>query len=73
MLDDDDVLIDRNECRALGLNVANTSFQRYEKQGRLTPFKAGGVRSARVRYRRSEVLAFLGLRPKAPQAAALRA
>jgi hypothetical protein len=74
MLDFDDVLLTRNECRALGLKVSNTQFQRYEDQGLLTPHKAGGVRSARVRYWRSEVLALLGSRPpKTPQAAALRA
>ena len=59
----DDVLLTRNECRALGLNVCNTQFQRYEAQGHLTPHKAAGVRSARVRYWRSQVLAFLGARP----------
>lgn len=63
MLEDGDVLITRNECRALGLNVSNTQFQRYEKQRRLTAHKADGVRNARVRYLRSQVLAFLGLRP----------
>jgi hypothetical protein len=74
MSDFDDVLLTRNECRELGVKVSNTTFQRYEKQGRLTPRKACGARSARVRYWRSEVLALLGTRPPTtPQAAALRA
>jgi len=64
----EDVLLTRNECRALGLKVCNTQFQRYEEKGLLTPHKAGGVRSARVRYWRSQVLAFFGTRPpKTPQ------
>jgi hypothetical protein len=74
MLAFDDVLVTRNECRELGLKVTNTTFQRYEKQGLLTPHKADGARSARVRYWLSEVLALLGTRPPTtPQAAALRA
>lgn len=74
MLKDDDVLLTRNECRQLGLRVSNTQFQRYEAQSLLTPHKAGGVRSARVRYWRSEVLAFLGAKPpKPPTTAALHA
>jgi hypothetical protein len=64
----EDRLVDRNECRALGLNVCNTQFQRYEKQGLLTPHKAGGVRSARVRYWLSEVMTLLGLRLPSTQA-----
>ncbi len=74
MQEDDDVLLTRNECRQLGLDVSNTQFQRYEEQGLLTPHKAGGVRSARVRYWRSQVLAMLGARPpRTPIQAALRA
>ena len=43
----EDRLVTRNECRAFGLNVSNTQFQRYEKQGLLTPIKVGvDVRSA---------------------------
>jgi hypothetical protein len=64
----EDRLVDRNECRAFGLNVSNTQFQRYEAQGHLTPHKAAGVRSARVRYWLSEVMNFLGAKlPKMPQ------
>lgn len=74
MLTGDDVLWTRNECRQIGLRVSNTQFQRYEAQGLLTPHKAVGVRSARVRYWRSEVLAFLGAKPPGtPTTAALRA
>jgi hypothetical protein len=49
MFDFEDVQLTRNECRELGLKVSNTQFLRYEKKGFLTPHKAGGVRSARVR------------------------
>jgi transposase len=43
-------LVTRNELRQKGLNVSNTSFNRYEKEGLLRPIKVGGHRSARVRY-----------------------
>ena len=43
----------------MGLDVSNTSFNRYEKEGLLTPVKAGGHRSARVRYRWEEAKALI--------------
>ncbi len=59
----DDKLVTRNDVRAMGLDVSNTSFQRYEKSGYLTPIKIGrDARSALVRYRRSEVEAMLAPR-----------
>jgi hypothetical protein len=57
-------LLTRNECRKIGLNYANTSFQRWEKDNLLTPHKPGGRRSARVHYYEDEVLAFIGSRPQ---------
>jgi transposase len=52
-------LVTRNDLREMGLDVSNTSFNRYEKEGLLTPVKAGGHRSARVRYRWEEAKALI--------------
>lgn len=69
----EDRLVTRNECRAFGLNVSNTQFQRYEAQGLLTPIKVGvDVRSARVRYWLSEVMNLIGPRPPTKPQATLR-
>lgn len=53
------LLVTRNECREMGLDVSNTQFNRWEEQGLLIPFKAGGHRSAVVRYRLRDVLRFI--------------
>jgi len=45
------LLVTRNECREMGLDVSNTQFSRWEEQGLLRPFKAGGHRAAILRYR----------------------
>ena len=53
------LLVTRNECREMGLDVSNTQFSRWEEQGLLRPFKAGGHRAAIVRYRLRDVLRFI--------------
>ena len=53
------LLVTRNECREMGLDVSNTQFSRWEEQGLLRPFKAGGHRAAVVRYRLKDVLRFI--------------
>ena len=53
------LLVTRNECREMGLDVSNTQFARWEEQGLLIPFKAGGHRAAIVRYRLRDVLRFI--------------
>ena len=53
------LLVTRNECREMGLDVSNTQFARWEEEGLLLPFKAGGHRSAIVRYRLRDVLRFI--------------
>ena len=53
------LLVTRNELREMGLNVSNTQFNRWESEGLLIPFKAGGHRSAIVRYRLDAVLSFV--------------
>lgn len=53
------LLVTRNECREMGLDVSNTQFNRWEDEGLLIPFKAGGHRSAVVRYRLRDVLRFI--------------
>ena len=50
------VLVTRNEVRAMGLDVSNTQFLRYEQSGLLTPVKPGGVPSSRVYYWLEQVL-----------------
>ena len=57
-------LVTRDEVRAMGFNVSSTHFGRLEKQGLLTPVKAGGFRSAHVRYWLDEVMVLLGARKK---------
>lgn len=47
-------LVTRNECRKLGLDVANMTFLRWEERGLLTPIKPNGSKG-RVYYRREEV------------------
>lgn len=54
-------LMTRNDIRKLGLEVTNTTFQRWEKAGRLTPIKPNG-RASHVYYRRSEVETLLDTR-----------
>lgn len=54
-------LVTRNEVRAMGLNVSNTQFLRYEDAGLLTPIKVGRRRFARTYYDLDEVLNLLGL------------
>ena len=53
------LLVTRKECREMGLDVSNTQFARWEEQGLLVPFKAGGHRAAIVRYRLRDVLRFI--------------
>ena len=53
------LLVTRNELREMGLNVSNTQFNRWEHEGLLVPFKAGGHRAAIVRYRLEAVLSFV--------------
>lgn len=55
------LLVTRNECRTMGLNVSNTTFQRWEDDGFLTPIKVG-PRNSVVRYRLEEVMALIGSR-----------
>lgn len=57
-------LVTRGEVRAMGLNVSSTQFGRWEEAKLLTPLKAGGFRSARVRYRIEEVWTLIGARTK---------
>jgi hypothetical protein len=53
---DDDALVTREFCREeKGLNVTPTTWQRWEKKGRVTPVKPGGTPSSRVYYRWGEV------------------
>jgi hypothetical protein len=47
-------LMTRNDVRKLGLNYTNTTFQRWENAGLLTPIKMNG-KSSRVYYRREQV------------------
>jgi hypothetical protein len=53
-LNDDD-LVTRNYCRKKGLEVTNTTWQRWEKHGRVTPVKPGGNRFSHVYYKWGEV------------------
>jgi hypothetical protein len=53
-LEDDD-LVTREFCRTKGLEVTNTTWQRWEKTKRITSVKPGGARSSRVYYRWGEV------------------
>jgi hypothetical protein len=56
-------LLTRNDCRKLGLNYTNTTFQRYEKEyNLLTPIKPGQRPSSRVYYRREEVEKLIDLK-----------
>jgi hypothetical protein len=65
-------LVTRNEVRKMGLNVTNTSFIRYEKDGLLTPLKVANRPSSRVYYALDEVMAMLSTRSPSPAAPALR-
>lgn len=56
-------LLTRNDCRALGLDYSNTSFQRWEERKLLTAIKPGGARSARVHYDEEQVQKLLATRP----------
>ena len=49
------ILVTRNEVRQMGLDVSNTTFNRWEEAGLLRAFKPNG-RSSIVRYRIREVL-----------------
>jgi len=55
------LLVTRNECRELGLNVSNTTFQRWEDEGLLHAIKLQGPNSV-VRYRLREVLTLIASR-----------
>jgi hypothetical protein len=56
-------LLTRNDCRKLGLDYTNTTFQRWEKEYKLlTPIKPDGRRSCKVRYRREEVERLLNIK-----------
>lgn len=56
-------LLTRNDCRKLGLDYANTTFQRWENEYKfLTPIKPKGRRSCRVYYRRDEVEKLLSIK-----------
>jgi hypothetical protein len=55
-------LLTRNDCRAIGLNYSNTSFQRWEKDKYLTAIKPTGRPSARVHYKDEEVQKLLATR-----------
>ncbi len=59
---EDDRLYTRQELRKLGRAFSSTQFQRWEKNGLLTPVKPGGTRSARVHYWGWNVNDFLGTR-----------
>jgi hypothetical protein len=52
---DDGTLVTREFCRERGLDVTNTTFQRWEKKKRVTAVKPGGTPSSHVYYRWSEV------------------
>jgi hypothetical protein len=56
-------LLTRNDCRKLGLDYTNTTFQRWEspKYGFLTPVKPPR-RSCVVRYHREEVEKLLSIK-----------
>jgi DNA-binding transcriptional MerR regulator len=47
-------LMTRNDVRKLGVEVTNTTFQRWEKAELLTPIKPNG-RASRVYYKREQV------------------
>lgn len=51
----DDDLVTRAYCRTKGLDVTNTTYQRWEKAKRVTPVKPGGNRFSHVFYRWGEV------------------
>jgi hypothetical protein len=58
-------LLTRNDCRRLGLDYTNTTFQRWESEEYghlLTPIKPDGKRSCVVRYRREEVEKLLSIK-----------
>lgn len=50
------LLVTRNDLRAMGLDVSNTQFSRWEEEGLLKPIKFGKHRSSVVRYRAVQVL-----------------
>jgi hypothetical protein len=64
---DDERLVTRKELQQRGLAYSPTSFQRWEKDKKLTPVKPGGSRSSRVHYKLGEVRVFLGTRPRHAQ------
>lgn len=59
-----ETLVTRKQCRGMGLDFTNTTFQRWEKAKLLTAIKPGGARSSRVLYRWKEVEALLAPRVK---------
>lgn len=63
---EDTQLVTRNWVRAKGLDVSNTSFNRYEKAGLLDPHKVDGRRSGRVYYRLDQVNALFSRRGGKP-------
>ena len=52
------LLVTRNECREMGLDVSNTTFNRWEDEGYLHPIKLQGPNSI-VRYRLRQVLSLI--------------
>lgn len=63
-------LLSRNDCRELGLDVSNTTFQRWESPEYgclLTPIKPAGKQSGRVYYHRDEVERLKQSRPTNPK------
>ena len=59
--------VSRSEARRTYLKVSAMQYYRYEELGLLTPFKAGGLRSARVWYRITQLEALMRARlPKPP-------
>jgi hypothetical protein len=52
---DDDALVTRAFCRKIGLDVSNTTYQRWEQKKRVTAVKPGGTPSSHVYYRWGEV------------------
>jgi hypothetical protein len=55
------LLVTRNECREMGMNVSNTTFQRWERASLLQAFKPNG-RNSIVRYRLRDVLRLIASR-----------
>lgn len=55
-------LLTRNDCRKLGLNVANMTFLRWQERGLLTPIQPNGSKG-RVYYRREQVERLIDSRP----------